>query len=124
MPLTDREALQSAAYANPSKLAARQAIYRYVEHPWPSDGGRVLGALGRPLRGDGLVVDVGCGNGNDARDLRRSGFEGTILGADLSAGMLRSVEGIVSAAVQADAAALPLADSAASAASRPRVPSS
>jgi SAM-dependent methyltransferase len=113
---TDRRSLQSAAYADPAKLAARQAIYAYVDRPWPSDGGRVLGALGgigRSLRDDELVVDVGCGNGNDARDLRRAGFTGTIVGADLSVGMLTSVDGVVSGAVQADAGALPLRDGAA-----------
>jgi SAM-dependent methyltransferase len=105
MAFTDRSSLQSAAYADPTKLAARQAIYAFVEHPWPSDAGRVLGAI--DLRGDEVVVDVGCGNGNDARDLRRAGFAGTILGVDLSIGMLRAVADVVSAPVQADAAALP-----------------
>jgi SAM-dependent methyltransferase len=106
-PLVDRRTLREGAYADASKLAARQAIYRYVEEPWPSDGGRVLGAI--PLRGDELVVDVGCGNGNDVRDLRAAGFGGTVLALDLSVGMLRTVAPLGVSVGNADAAALPLA---------------
>jgi SAM-dependent methyltransferase len=106
-PLADRRALREGAYADASKLAARQAIYRYVERPWPSDGGRVPGAI--PLRGDELVVDVGCGNGNDVRDLQAAGFGGAILAFDLSVGMLRTVLPFGVPVVNADAAALPLA---------------
>jgi SAM-dependent methyltransferase len=105
-PFTDREALQTEAYADASKLSSRQAIYSYVERPWPSAGGRVLGAIS--LRGDEVVVDVGCGNGNDARDLQRAGFTGTVLGFDLSVGMLREVAGLDVPATNADVAALPL----------------
>ena len=103
---TDRTALLSSAYADDAKLAARQAIYQYVERPWPSDGGRVLGAI--TLRGDERVVDVGCGNGNDTRDLLRSGFGGPLLACDLSVGMLRTVQPLGAPVVNADAAALPL----------------
>ena len=105
---TDRERLQSAAYADASKLAARQAIYQYIERPWPSDGGRVLGAI--ELRGDEVVVDVGCGNGNDIRDLQRAGFGGVVLGFDLSVGMLATVTPLGVPVTNADAAALPLRD--------------
>jgi SAM-dependent methyltransferase len=104
---TDRAALQSSAYADESKLAARQAIYRYVERPWPSDGGRVPGAIS--LRGDEVVVDVGCGNGNDTRDVLASpGFAGTVLGVDLSVGMLRAVQPLGVPVANADVASLPL----------------
>ena len=108
---TNREALVGGAYADASKLADRQAIYRFVERPWPADGGRVLGAVG-PLRGEELVVDVGCGNGNDQRDLRAAGHAGVIVGFDLSIGMLRTLPAGAPAAV-ADAASLPLPDGAA-----------
>ena len=118
---TDRKALQSTAYADDSKLSARQAIYQYIERPWPSDGGRVLGAIS--LRGDERVVDVGCGNGNDLRDLlawRRSGGNSSspgtaiaartvqLLGCDLSVGMLRTVQPLGVPVANADVAALPL----------------
>jgi ubiquinone/menaquinone biosynthesis C-methylase UbiE len=109
---TDRAALQSSAYADATKLAARQAIYQYVERPWPSDGGRVLGALS--LRGDERIVDVGCGNGNDLRDLLRAAFEPSqLIGFDLSVGMLRTVAPLGVPVANADAAHLPLRDGAA-----------
>ena len=110
-PLADRERLRFGAYADDAKLAVRQAIYRYLERPWPSTDGRVLGAIS--LRGDETVVDVGCGNGNDVRDLRRAGFGGTIVGADLSVGMLATVAPLGVPVVNADAGALPLRDGAA-----------
>ncbi|HUP84658.1 MAG TPA: class I SAM-dependent methyltransferase [Acidimicrobiales bacterium] len=110
-PLADRQRLRSAAYVDDTKLAARQAIYRFAERPWPSDGGRVLGAV--TLRGDEVVVDVGCGNGNDIRDLQRSGFGGTILGLDLSVGMLATVAPLGVPLANADAATLPLREGAA-----------
>lgn len=109
-PLADRERLRHGAYADDAKLAARQAIYQFLERPWPSDGGRVLGALS--LRGDEVVADVGCGNGNDIRDLRAAGFGGTIAGFDLSTGMLASVVPLGVPVVNADAGALPLRDGA------------
>lgn len=107
---TNREALRSSAYVDDAKLADRQAIYRFVERPWPSDRGRVLGAI--ELQGDETVVDVGCGNGNDQRQLRAAGHTGTILAFDLSIGMLRTLEDGVPRA-NADVAALPLRDGAA-----------
>jgi SAM-dependent methyltransferase len=102
----DRDALRHEAYADDAKLSARQAIYRFIEHPWPSSGGRVLGAI--DLRGDEIVVDVGCGNGNDMRDLQREGFGGTILGFDLSMGMLATVRPLGVPLTNADAGGLPL----------------
>lgn len=107
-PLADRDRLRFGAYADDAKLSARQAIYRYLERPWPSQEGRVLGAWS--LRGDELVVDVGCGNGNDVRDLLRAGFGGTIVGCDLSVGMLATVAPLGVPLANADAAALPLRD--------------
>ena len=106
MTFSDRQLLRSAAYADDAKLSARQAIYRFIERPWPSEGGRVLGAI--PLRGDERVVAVGCGNGNDVRDLLAAGFAGSIVGFDLSVGMLATVAPLGVPVVNADAAALPL----------------
>lgn len=104
---TNREALRSSAYADDTKLADRQAIYRFVEHPWPSSRGRVLGAV--DLTGDETIVDVGCGNGNDQRQLRAAGHAGPILAFDLSVGMLQTLDAGVPSA-NADVAALPLRD--------------
>ena len=70
----------------------------------------MLGAV--ELRGDETVVDVGCGNGNDQRQLRAAGHTGTILAFDLSVGMLRTLDEAVPA-TNADVAALPLRDGAA-----------
>ena len=108
---SDRRLLRSAAYADDAKLSARQAIYRFLERPWPSAEGRVLAAVS--LRGDELVADVGCGNGNDARDLLAAGFGGTIVACDLSVGMLRTVAPLGVPVVNADAGAVPLRDGAA-----------
>jgi SAM-dependent methyltransferase len=111
MTMADQQLLRSAAYADDRKLAARQAIYRFIERPWPSDGGRVLGAVS--LAGDEVVLDVGCGNGNDVRDLLAAGFGGPIVGFDLSVGMLRTVQPLGVPVANADAAALPVRDGAA-----------
>lgn len=105
---TERESLRTAAYVDETNLAARQAIYHYVEKPWPSTRGRVLGAL--DLSFAEVVVDVGCGNGNDVRDLKADGFEGSLLGFDLSEGMLGTVASLGVPVALADAASLPLPD--------------
>lgn len=110
MTFSDRELLRTAAYADDAKLSARQAIYRFIERPWPSDGGRVLGAIA--LRGDEVVADVGCGNGNDVRDLAAANFGGSVVAFDLSVGMLETVRPLGVPVVNADAAALPLRDGA------------
>ncbi|MDQ3108049.1 MAG: class I SAM-dependent methyltransferase [Actinomycetota bacterium] len=107
---TNRETLRTSAYVDDAKLADRQAIYRFVERPWPSSRGRVLGAI--DLDGDETVIDVGCGNGRDGRQLLAANHAGPIIGFDLSVGMLRMVVGQVPA-VNADVAALPLRDGAA-----------
>ena len=104
MSFSDRERLRSAAYADDAKLAARQAIYRHLERPWPSAGGRVLGVVA--LQGD----DVGCGNGNDVRDLQRAAWRGPLLAFDLSVGMLATVAPRGVPVANADAEALPLRD--------------
>jgi SAM-dependent methyltransferase len=103
---SDRRTLQEQAYADDAKLSARQAIYEFIERPWPSSAGRVLGAI--ELRGDELVVDCGCGNGNDLRDLIRAGFGDSLIGVDLSLGMLRTTAALGVPVVNADVAALPL----------------
>ena len=81
--------MQEIAYRDDRKLAARQAMWNYVERRPPSSLGRVLGAV--QLRGDELVVDAGCGNGRDVTDLVRAGHRGPIIGIDLSPGMLHAI---------------------------------
>lgn len=58
-----------------------------------------------------LVLDIGCGTGDLARSLRRGGRRA--LGVDLSFGMLAAARAGGAPLLQADAAALPLADGAA-----------
>ena len=69
----------------------------------------VLDALDLPS--GGVVADVGCGNGRYLAELARRGFDGRVLGADMSAGMLAAARerGSYAALVNADATALPLA---------------
>lgn len=67
--------------------------------------------LGRPLRAADVVVDAGCGTGWYAAGLRRGVAGSTVVGADLSTGMLSKARAAGAwPLVQADAARLPFAD--------------
>jgi SAM-dependent methyltransferase len=86
---TDRQHLTAAAYGTSDNLAARQAIYRYLEpaadlHDW---------AMGQVVwNGDEWVLDAGCGNGGYLRWLAgQPGRRGPTIGLDLSPGMLSGV---------------------------------
>lgn len=57
-----------------------------------------------------MVVDVGCGNGNDLRGLRTDGHRGPLVGVDFSPGMLADIPADIAARVVGDAQALPLPD--------------
>jgi demethylmenaquinone methyltransferase/2-methoxy-6-polyprenyl-1,4-benzoquinol methylase len=57
------------------------------------------------------VLDVGCGTGDLARDLRGKGH--SAIGIDLSLGMLRAARAGGAPLVQADAASIPIRDAAA-----------
>jgi SAM-dependent methyltransferase len=109
----DRSFVKDTAYGDDANLAARQAIYRYQV-------GRVefLGwALGQiEWRGGERVVDVGCGRGQYLARLASEGLVGSLVGLDLSTGMLASVrrrwpdEVAAPALVNADAECLPVRD--------------
>ena len=66
--------------------------------------------LGRSLRAGEVVLDPGCGTGWQAAGLRRAAPGATVVGVDLSAGMLdRARAAGAGPLLQADAARLPLA---------------
>jgi SAM-dependent methyltransferase len=81
---TDRQSLR-AAYGTSAPLAARQSIYRYQQPPIDFHGWALAQV---PWRGGERVLDIGCGNGGY---LRRLAGCATVLGFDLSRGMLAEV---------------------------------
>ncbi|ELP64360.1 class I SAM-dependent methyltransferase [Streptomyces turgidiscabies] len=101
---TDRPRLADSAYSSDRDLAARQSIYRWQtpRHDLP---GIVAGQLDA-VPGGGRVVDVGCGNGTYLRRLRAERPELSLLGLDVSPGILATVPGPVAVA---DVMRLPLA---------------
>ncbi|WP_254885612.1 class I SAM-dependent methyltransferase [Streptomyces sp. NA02950] len=101
--MLDRRSLVEREYRDDSHLAARQALYAY-QRPRHDLPGLAVAEL-RGVRG--AVVDVGCGNGVFSARLRAERPDVSVLGLDLSAGMLASAAG---RAAVADAQALPLAD--------------
>jgi ubiquinone/menaquinone biosynthesis C-methylase UbiE len=71
----------------------------------------VEGLLGRPLRAGEVVLDAGCGTGWLAAGLRRARPDVTVVGSDLSAGMLgRAREAGGWPLIQSDGTRLPIAD--------------
>lgn len=69
--------------------------------------------LGRAVRPGEIVLDVGCGTGWFAAGLQRSCPDATVLGIDLSTGMLaRASAAGATRLIQADAEHLPLDDAA------------
>src|SRR5262245_3947129 len=97
-----REWLVSEAYPDRRNLAARRSIYAYrtPQCDLPAVAVEQLGGV------HGLVVDVGCGDGAYVRALRSARPDLTVLGLDLSPGMLAATGPPV---LLADAARLPLA---------------
>ena len=100
-----RRILTEQQYGTTDNLAARQAIYRWADSPvnatrWALD--RVA------WRGGERVVDVGCGNGRYLPLARERGAS-SVVGCDLSAGMLAGIDpaGHGGLLVQADAQSLP-----------------
>jgi SAM-dependent methyltransferase len=100
---TDRAVLSEDAYADDRHLSARQSLYQYQEPSYdlPQIVSDLIGSRG------GLVADIGCGNGWYVSKLRREHPDWTVIGIDLSAGMLATLDPPV---VQADAMRLPFAD--------------
>jgi SAM-dependent methyltransferase len=84
-PWADRSFLRDVQYRTDANLAARQSMYSY-QHPHIDLQGRVID-LAAPAAGE-TVCDVGCGNGMYLAELARRGFEGRVLGLDMSPGML------------------------------------
>jgi SAM-dependent methyltransferase len=103
-----REWLVSEAYPDGRNLAARRSIYAFRSPQ--SDLPALAVEQLRDVRG--LVVDVGCGDGAYVRALRAARPDLTVLGLDLSPGMLAATGPPV---VLADAARLPLASGSAGA---------
>lgn len=91
-----------AQYADDSRLAARQAIYRWRRPRLD------LPALVADELDGGTVLDVGCGNGGYVRTLRARGLR--VVAADRSYGMLAGVDHPLR--LVADAARLPFRDGA------------
>lgn len=98
----DHHHLRTRAYATDEGLVARTSLY---EHQRPRID---LVAEALDLLGDvdgALVADVGCGNGRYVGALAAAGA--TVVGADLSVGMLRAVPDGDRHLLVADAARLP-----------------
>ncbi|MEU8762591.1 class I SAM-dependent methyltransferase [Streptomyces sp. NPDC048659] len=107
--VTDRARLTGSAYDGDRDLAARQAVYRWQQPRYDLPG--LVAERLRDVRG--RVVDVGCGNGMALRRLRRDRPDLSVLGLDLSPGMVAALPGPVAVA---DATRLPLAEGSADAA--------
>jgi SAM-dependent methyltransferase len=107
----DREFLRDQ-YRTDENLRARQSIYAFQQPciDLPAVSVNLLATSGNET-----VADVGCGNGRYLSELRKRGHAGTVIGLDMSVGMLRAAGAQTAGAqkvgallAQADAAALPL----------------
>jgi ubiquinone/menaquinone biosynthesis C-methylase UbiE len=112
---SDRSFLRDVQYHTDANLAARQSIYAYQQPPADLTSQMLDVAL--PAFLDGVVADIGCGNGLYLAELARRGYGRRLIGADLSPGMLRAARQRARQAgrpgpalLAADAAALPLRD--------------
>jgi SAM-dependent methyltransferase len=105
--VTGRRYLTEEQYVDDRNLAARQSIYAFQWpfidlHAWVLDVAN--------LRGDERVLEVGCGSGSYLRALRQRGHRGTVVGLDLSIGMLSPARAFAVGVVNADVQALPALD--------------
>ena len=107
--MDSRQYLTEQQYKTDANLAARQSIYAYQQphvHLAPL-------ALAEALStGKESVLDVGCGNGLYIGELYARGHAGTVIGMDLSPGMIDAAHARVSRTpfLRADAEALPFPD--------------
>lgn len=100
---TDRRVLTGDAYETDRHLVTRQRLYR-LQRPRHDLPAIVADQIARR---SGVLIDVGCGNGRYTRHLRQRHSNLTVVGVDLSAGILVKVAPPVLAA---DITALPLAE--------------
>jgi SAM-dependent methyltransferase len=106
-PTTSRTVLASEAYASGQHLSARQGLYDYQTPTYD-----IPGIVVSQLSGlNGVIIDVGCGNGRYVKRLRADRPDLFVVGLDIAAGILREVPPPV---VVADAADLPFRDHSAS----------
>ncbi|MGZ4710471.1 MAG: class I SAM-dependent methyltransferase [Acidimicrobiales bacterium] len=106
---TDLDRLRHLAYADPAKLEDRRAIYAHQD-PRPDFYGWILDQVDWP--DEGRVLDLGCGPGTHLALLAARRPRLTMVGGDVSTGMLAAArEALASCApVALDAGALPFAD--------------
>ena len=109
----------ASQYGDDRNLAARQSIYRFRRARDRRTFYDVVLDLAE-LRGDEVVLDVGCGNGQYLRTLGMRAHAGPVLGVDLSAGMARAALAW-GRAIAGDAQALPVRTAAADAALCPHM---
>jgi SAM-dependent methyltransferase len=100
---TSSTVLAGSAYRDDRHLAARQSLYRWQQPSYDLPG-LVLDHLPHQT---GVVLDVGCGNGRYLTRIRADRPDLTVVGLDISVGILATVPPPVAAA---DAASLPIAD--------------
>jgi SAM-dependent methyltransferase len=101
--------LRSDQYRTEANLCARQSIYAFQQPR--VDLPRVVLDLATPTSDD-RVIDVGCGNGAYLSELGRRGLCNSMIGLDLSEGMLQAARQAMPRAqmLLADASALPVRD--------------
>lgn len=104
---TDPQELTTSAYADPTNLAARAAIYAYQSPRIDLVSEVVRRVRDAQHAGDGPILDVGCGPGHYANALRDAVPSRPVVACDLSHGMA-AVAGPPAAV--ATAAALPFRD--------------
>jgi SAM-dependent methyltransferase len=107
--LSSAHYIREVQYRTDDNLAARQSIYRFQKPPiglWD----KVLDLA--EVRGQESVLDIGCGNGAYLATLARRGHVGTVVGADMSIGMLEAARPRAAAAqlLVADAQRIPFVD--------------
>ena len=109
-PFTDRRRLVGDAYAGPSKLSARQDLYRF-RRSGPDFHDRLVDVV--DWIDARTVLDVGCGNAIYLdRVIARLPSGASVIGLDLSAGMLAAARH-PNGRVVADVQTLPVRDGAA-----------